>query len=60
MNNNRNGTFRIGIISGKLGDVDGVSLEVDKWITILSKFGHKIFTIAGRYAKELPNVPTEA
>ena len=38
--------FRIGIISGKLGDVDGVSLEVDKWIGILGEMGHKVHTIA--------------
>ena len=28
-------SFKICFISGKLGDVDGVSLEVDKWIEIL-------------------------
>jgi hypothetical protein len=32
-------TFRIGIVSGKLGGVDGVSLEVDKWIAILNEMG---------------------
>ena len=52
-------SFRIGVISGKLGDVDGVSLEVDKWNSILIKSGHQVFTIAGRYASPLPGVPTE-
>ncbi len=51
--------FRICFISGKLGDVDGVSLEVDKWITVLQEAGHEIFTIAGRYAKSVQNVPAE-
>ncbi len=52
-------TFRICFISGKLGDVDGVSLEVDKWISVLRESGHEIFTIAGRYAKPVQNVPGE-
>jgi mannosylglucosylglycerate synthase len=51
--------FRICFISGKLGDVDGVSLEVDKWIVVLREAGHEIFTIAGRYAKPVQNVPAE-
>lgn len=52
-------TFRIGIISGKLGDVDGVSLEVDKWIDILSTMGHEIHTIAGKYGTPLQSIPEE-
>jgi mannosylglucosylglycerate synthase len=49
--------FRIGILSGKLGDVDGVSLETDKWIEIFTGMGHEIFTIAGKYANPVKNVP---
>lgn len=48
--------FKICFISGKLGDVDGVSLEVDKWITVLKSMGHEIFTMAGRYAQPVSNV----
>lgn len=48
--------FRICFISGKLGDVDGVSLEVDKWITVLKSMGHEIFTMAGRYAQPVSEV----
>lgn len=48
--------FNIAIICGKLGDVDGVSLEVDKWIKVLTEMGHNIFTIAGQYAKPLVDV----
>ena len=51
--------FRIGIISGKLGDVDGVSLEADKWIDLLQAFGHTLLTIAGRYANPLSGVAKE-
>lgn len=50
-------SFKICFISGKLGDVDGVSLEVDKWIDVLCELGHKIYTIAGQYSSPLKNVP---
>jgi mannosylglucosylglycerate synthase len=50
-------SFRIGIVSGKLGDVDGVSLEVDKWINILQDEGHEIFTISGKFTTPLDAVP---
>ena len=40
-------TFRIGIVCGKLGDVDGVCLEVDKWIRVLVDMGHEEYTFAG-------------
>ncbi|WP_028972822.1 glycosyltransferase family 4 protein [Spirochaeta cellobiosiphila] len=52
-------SFSIAIVSGKLGDVDGVSLEVDKWIDVLNELGHKVFTIAGFYASTLSNIPME-
>jgi glycosyltransferase involved in cell wall biosynthesis len=48
--------FRIAFISGKLGDVDGVSLEVNKWVDILTRLGHEIFTVAGKYASPVPGV----
>ena len=51
--------FRIAFVSGKLGDVDGVSLEVDKWISILTGLGHQIFTIAGYYAQPVDKVPAK-
>ena len=51
--------FRIAIISGKLGDVDGVSLEVDKWIRLLKRRGHEVFTIAGKYSSNLSDLPPD-
>lgn len=54
-----NDKFRIAIVSGKLGDVDGVSLEADKWIEILSDQGHELFTIAGFYRQPVFGVPEE-
>ncbi len=52
-----NSKFKIGIICGKLGDVDGVSLEVEKWIRVLSRQGHEITTVAGKYAGPLDGIP---
>ena len=51
--------FKILFISGKLGDVDGVSLEVDKWISVLTGIGHDVYTLSGRYASPVKNVPPE-
>jgi mannosylglucosylglycerate synthase len=52
-------TFKVAIVCGKLGDVDGVSLEVDKWIEILSTQGHEVYTFAGYYPKALESVPAD-
>lgn len=52
-------TFKVAVICGKLGDVDGVSLEVDKWIDALASQGHEVFTFAGFYPKPLSAIPEE-
>mgnify|MGYP006274877921 CR=1 FL=1 len=53
--------FRIGIVSGKLGDVDGVSLEVAKWIDIIGeRLGHKLLTIAGSYKGPVHGIDPES
>ena len=49
--------FKLAVVCGKLGDVDGVSLEVDKWINVLAELGHEIYTVAGSYATEMETVP---
>ena len=51
--------FKIAFISGKLGDVDGVSLEVDKWIEVLQNGGHEVFTIAGQYTNPVQGVSVD-
>ncbi len=51
--------FRIGMICGKLGDTDGVSLEADKWNHMLGELEHEVFTIAGKYPNRLENVKPE-
>jgi len=52
-------TFRIAFIAGKLGDVDGVSLEVEKWIRIFRDLGHEVYGIAGKFSSPLEGVPEE-
>jgi glycosyltransferase involved in cell wall biosynthesis len=41
--------MRIGIIIGRIGGVDGVALETEKWIEVLNKLGHKVFIISGEF-----------
>ena len=45
--------MRIGIIIGRIGDIDGVSLETAKWIKVLKKMGNDIYIMSGRYTGHL-------
>ena len=47
--------MNIGIIIGRYGDIDGVSLETSKWIAVLHKLGHKIFILSGSFSKYMKN-----
>lgn len=47
--------MNIGIIIGRFGDIDGVSLETLKWIEVLQRFGHKIFVLSGSFSKHAHN-----
>ena len=42
----------IGICHYQLGMTDGVSLEVEKWQTVLERMGHKVVLFAGRFGQE--------
>jgi len=42
-------SMRIGIIIGRIGGVDGVALETEKWIDILKKLGHDVFIMSGEF-----------
>ena len=39
---------KIGIIYIRLGGLDGVSLDVDKWVNVLKKMGWQVFLCAGQ------------
>lgn len=41
--------MNIGIAIGRIGGVDGVALETEKWIEVLQRMGHKIFIISGQF-----------
>jgi glycosyltransferase involved in cell wall biosynthesis len=39
--------MNIGIIIGRIGDVDGVALETEKWIEVLTRMGHEVYVLCG-------------
>jgi len=41
--------MKIGILIGRIGGVDGVALETEKWITVLRKMGHEVYTLSGQF-----------
>lgn len=41
--------MKIGVIIGRIGGVDGVALEAEKWIQVLKKMGHEIFILSGQF-----------
>ncbi len=45
--------MKIGIIIGRIGDVDGVALEAEKWIEVLKKMGHEIFILSGQFKEDV-------
>ncbi len=51
--------MRIGIIIGRIGGVDGVALETEKWIEVLRRMGHKVFIISGQYQGRKMDPTTE-
>lgn len=48
--------MRIGVIIGRYQDIDGVSLETEKWIHVLEKMGHSVCILSGGY----PNYYSES
>lgn len=45
--------MRVGIIIGRIGGIDGVSLETEKWIEVLRKMGHEIFILSGLFERKI-------
>ncbi len=48
--------MKIGIVIGRIGGIDGVALETEKWIDILKILGHQIHIITGRLESKIDNV----
>ena len=51
--------MNIGIIIGRIGGVDGVALETEKWIEVLRAMGHKVFTLSGQFQERPMDPETE-
>lgn len=51
--------MNIGIIIGRIGGVDGVALETEKWIDVLQSMGHEIFIISGQFQERAMNPERE-
>jgi len=49
--------MNIGIIIGRIGDVDGVALETEKWIAVLERMGHEIHILSGVFKNHV--IPAE-
>ena len=41
--------MRIGIIIGRIGGVDGVALETEKWIEVFNRMGHETYILSGQF-----------
>ncbi len=48
--------MRIGIIIGRIGGVDGVALETEKWIKVLERQGHEVRILTGRLQRNIDHV----
>ncbi|MBJ80353.1 MAG: hypothetical protein CMH60_03460 [Myxococcales bacterium] len=46
--------MRIGVIIGRIGGIDGVALETEKWLLLLKKLGHDIHILTGNLEAKLP------
>src|SRR5210317_1782113 len=51
--------MNIGIIIGRIGGVDGVALETEKWIDVLKSMGHNIYTLSGQFQERPMDRSTE-
>ena len=51
--------MRIGIIIGRLGGVDGVALETEKWIEVLKRMGHEVYILSGQFEERKMNYEFE-
>ncbi len=51
--------MNIGIIIGRIGGVDGVALETEKWIDVLKAMGHRVSTLSGQFQERPMDPETE-
>lgn len=46
--------MRVGIVIGRIGGVDGVALETEKWIAVLQRLGHEVSILTGELEGDVP------
>lgn len=51
--------MHIGIIIGRIGGVDGVALETEKWIDVLKSMGHQVSILSGQFQERPMDPDTE-
>ena len=51
--------MKIGIIIARIGGIDGVALETEKWIEVLERMGHQTYVVAGQFEKRKINPERE-
>ena len=51
--------MNMGIIIWRIGGVDGVALETEKWIEVLQSMGHKVYTLSGQFQERPMDPETE-
>jgi glycosyltransferase involved in cell wall biosynthesis len=51
--------MNVGIIIGRIGGVDGVSLETEKWMDVLKSMGHRIYVLSGQFQNRQIDPETE-
>ena len=48
--------MRIGFVIGRIGGVDGVALETEKWIAALERMGHEVHVLTGQLEGDVSHV----
>ena len=48
--------MKIGIVIGRIGGIDGVALETEKWINVLTRMGHQVYVLTGKLEGQVDNV----
>ena len=48
--------MRIGFVIGRIGGIDGVALETEKWIEVLTRLGHEVFVLTGALEGEVEDI----
>lgn len=46
--------MKFGFVSTRIAGLDGVSLEIGKWATVLNRMGHECFFLAGELDQDAP------